>query len=172
MNASSSTSEATGGRAQRGQLRLPPQPRGGTGFGKCHGDSRGGLPLCGGHRPRMLLRHGALNLWSLCSAKNHSKLVEILQRTIKDDAIISLIHRYLNAGVMIGTMQEQATIGRAEEPPYAEPLVRWCERTSEHEKRRTPLISVHLLLDFYTFCTLKIYTSMDFKRKGYRFLEA
>ena len=24
---------------------------------------------------------------------------------------------------------------KAEEPPYAEPLVRWCERTSEHEKR-------------------------------------
>ena len=36
---------------------------------------------------------------------------------------------------------------KVEEPPYAEPLVRWCERTSEHEKRRTPLISVHLLLD-------------------------
>ncbi|WP_217970039.1 hypothetical protein, partial [Bacteroides acidifaciens] len=35
------------------------------------------------------------------------------------------------------------------EPPYAEPHVRWCERTSEHERRRTPLISVHLLLDFY-----------------------
>ena len=33
---------------------------------------------------------------------NHAKMIEILQRTIKDDAVISLIHRYLNAGVMIG----------------------------------------------------------------------
>lgn len=31
---------------------------------------------------------------------NHAKLIEIQQRTIKDDAVISLIHRYLNAGVM------------------------------------------------------------------------
>ena len=37
---------------------------------------------------------------------NHAKLIGILQRTIKDDAVISLIHRYLNAGVMTGTSIE------------------------------------------------------------------
>ena len=30
---------------------------------------------------------------------NHSKLIEILSRTIKDGRVISLIHKYLNAGV-------------------------------------------------------------------------
>lgn len=31
---------------------------------------------------------------------NHSKLVQILSETIKDGKVISLIHKYLNAGVM------------------------------------------------------------------------
>lgn len=32
---------------------------------------------------------------------NHSKLIEILSRTIKDGRVISLIHKYLNAGVVV-----------------------------------------------------------------------
>lgn len=31
---------------------------------------------------------------------NHSKLIEVLSRTIKDGRVISLIHKYLNSGVM------------------------------------------------------------------------
>lgn len=31
---------------------------------------------------------------------NHSKLIEVLSRTIKDGDVVSLIHKYLNAGVM------------------------------------------------------------------------
>ncbi len=31
---------------------------------------------------------------------SHSKLIEVLSRTVKDGRVISLIHRYLNAGVM------------------------------------------------------------------------
>ena len=33
---------------------------------------------------------------------NHSKLMEILSRTIDDSRVISLIHKYLNAGVVVG----------------------------------------------------------------------
>ncbi|TLX73416.1 group II intron reverse transcriptase/maturase [Labilibacter sediminis] len=32
---------------------------------------------------------------------NHSKLVEVLSRTIKDGRVIALIHKYLNAGVVV-----------------------------------------------------------------------
>jgi len=32
---------------------------------------------------------------------NHSKLIEVLSRRIKDGRVISLIHRYLNAGVIV-----------------------------------------------------------------------
>ena len=31
---------------------------------------------------------------------SHSKLIEVLSRTIKDGRVISLIHRYMNAGVI------------------------------------------------------------------------
>lgn len=31
---------------------------------------------------------------------SHSKLIEMLSRTIKDSRLVSLIHRYLNAGVI------------------------------------------------------------------------
>jgi len=37
---------------------------------------------------------------------NHSKLIEVLTRTVKDNRVISLIHKYLNAGVMLNGERE------------------------------------------------------------------
>lgn len=42
---------------------------------------------------------------------NHSKLIEILSRTIKDGRVISLIHKYLRAGVVIGNSYEETIEG-------------------------------------------------------------
>ena len=42
---------------------------------------------------------------------NQSKLIEVLSRTIKDGRVISLIHKYLNAGVVIGEKFEQTKMG-------------------------------------------------------------
>jgi RNA-directed DNA polymerase len=42
---------------------------------------------------------------------NQSKLVEVLSRTIKDGRVISLIHRYLQAGVVVANKFEQTAIG-------------------------------------------------------------
>jgi group II intron reverse transcriptase/maturase len=42
---------------------------------------------------------------------NHSKLVEILSRTIKDGRVISLIHKYLNAGVVVNHKFEDTEQG-------------------------------------------------------------
>lgn len=42
---------------------------------------------------------------------NHSKLVEILSRTIKDGRVISLIHQYLNAGVVVEHKFEKTEAG-------------------------------------------------------------
>ena len=42
---------------------------------------------------------------------NHSKLIEILSRTIKDGRVISLIHKYLRAGVIIGYSYEETIEG-------------------------------------------------------------
>lgn len=42
---------------------------------------------------------------------NQSKLVEVLSRTIKDGRVISLIHRYLQAGVVVSNKFEQTSVG-------------------------------------------------------------
>ena len=42
---------------------------------------------------------------------NQSKLIEVLSRTIKDGRVISLIHKYLNAGVIVGREFEQTKMG-------------------------------------------------------------
>ena len=42
---------------------------------------------------------------------NHSKLIEILSRTITDGRVISLIHKYLRAGVVIGYSYEETIEG-------------------------------------------------------------
>lgn len=42
---------------------------------------------------------------------NHSKLIEILSRTIKDGSVISLIHKYLRAGVVIRHIFKETGIG-------------------------------------------------------------
>jgi group II intron reverse transcriptase/maturase len=42
---------------------------------------------------------------------NHSKLMEILSRTIKDGRVLSLIHKYLNAGVLVKGKYEPTKLG-------------------------------------------------------------
>ncbi|WP_026811758.1 group II intron reverse transcriptase/maturase [Arenibacter latericius] len=44
-----------------------------------------------------------LDLEKFFDTVNHSKLIEILPRTVKDGRVISLIHKYLNAGVQVGS---------------------------------------------------------------------
>ena len=73
---------------------------------------------------------------------NHAKLIEILQRTIKDDAVISLIHRYLNAGVMIGTKVEPTREGTPQGGPLSPLLanVLLNELDRELERRGHPFV--------------------------------
>ena len=42
---------------------------------------------------------------------NQSKLVELLSRTIKDGRVVSLIHKYLQAGVIVANKFEQTAVG-------------------------------------------------------------
>jgi retron-type reverse transcriptase len=42
---------------------------------------------------------------------NHGKLIELLSRTVKDNRVVSLIHRYLNGGVRIGQTFEPSKDG-------------------------------------------------------------
>lgn len=45
---------------------------------------------------------------------NQSKMIELLSRTIKDGRVISLIHKYLKAGAIVGRKFEETTIGLAQ----------------------------------------------------------
>lgn len=42
---------------------------------------------------------------------NQSKLIEVLSRTVKDGRVISLIHKYLNAGVVVHNKFEETSMG-------------------------------------------------------------
>lgn len=53
---------------------------------------------------------------------NHSKLIEVLSRTIKDGRVISLIHKYLNAGVLQNGFFEKTEEG----VPQGGPLSPLC----------------------------------------------
>lgn len=52
-----------------------------------------------------------LDLEKFFDKVNHSKLIEVLSRTIKDGRVVSLIHKYLNAGVQIGGNYEAGEMG-------------------------------------------------------------
>lgn len=42
----------------------------------------------------------SMDLQSYFDTVNHSRLIEVMSRTVKDGRVISLVHKYLNAGVM------------------------------------------------------------------------
>lgn len=52
-----------------------------------------------------------MDLQQFFDTVNHSKLVEVLSRTIKDGRVISLIHKYLRAGVVTGNKFEETKLG-------------------------------------------------------------
>src|SRR5690606_8654022 len=81
-----------------------------------------------GFRPRRRSAHGALrkcqayitegykyavdlDLEKFFDTVQHSKLIEILSRTVKDGRVVSLIHKYLNEGVQIGSKIRTSEVG-------------------------------------------------------------
>ena len=68
---------------------------------------------------------------------NQSKLIEILSRTLKDGRVISLIHKYLNAGVIVRNKFENTEVGVPQGGPLSPLLsnVMLNELDKELEKR-------------------------------------
>lgn len=73
---------------------------------------------------------------------NHAKMIEILQRTIKDDAVISLIHKYLNSGVMVNGRHEETWEGTPQGGPLSPLLANILlnELDKELERRGHPFV--------------------------------
>lgn len=59
-----------------------------------------------------------LDLEKFFDTVNHSKLIEVVSRTVKDGRVVSLIHKYLNAGVVVSHKYEETTAG----VPHGGPL--------------------------------------------------
>jgi group II intron reverse transcriptase/maturase len=83
-----------------------------------------------------------LDLEKFFDKVNHSKLIEIRSRTVKDVRVVSLIHKYLNAGVQMGSNFELSGLG----VPQGGPL--------------SPLLSNVMLNEMYK----------ELERRGHKFV--
>jgi RNA-directed DNA polymerase len=86
---------------------------------------------------------------------NQSKLIQILSETIKDGRVISLIHRFLRAGVVAGGMFEDSQKGVPQGGPLSPLLgnimLNECDRELEHRGHRF----VRYADDMMIFCKSK-----------------
>ena len=73
---------------------------------------------------------------------NHSKLIQVLSETIKDGRVVSLIHKYLNAGVMVRHRYEETTEGVPQGGPLSPILsnILLNELDKELERREHPFV--------------------------------
>lgn len=83
-----------------------------------------------------------LDLERFFDTVNHSKLIEILSRTIKDGRVVSLTHHYLNAGVMVCHKFEDSVEGVPQGGPLSPILsnILLNELDKELERRGHPFV--------------------------------
>lgn len=97
-----------------------------------------------------------LDLEKFFDTVNHSQLIEILSGgSIKDGRVISLIHKYLNAGIQIGERHEASKLGVPQGGPLSPLLsnVMLNQLDKELEKRGHPF--VRYADDAMVFCESK-----------------
>lgn len=96
-----------------------------------------------------------LDLERFFDTVSHSKLIEILSRTIKDGRVISLIHKYLRSGVINRGMFEMSTEGTPQGGPLSPLLsnIMLNELDKELERRGHPF--VRYADDAMIFCKSK-----------------
>jgi group II intron reverse transcriptase/maturase len=84
-----------------------------------------------------------------------SKLIEVLSRTIKDGRVISLIHKYLNAGVIANGMFERTEIGMPQGGPLSPLLSNVMLNELDKELERRGHRFVRYADDCMIFCKSK-----------------
>ena len=82
----------------------------------------------------------------------HSKLIAILSRTIKDGRVISLIHKYLNSGVLIGGKKEDSPVGVPQGGPLSPLLSNIMLNELDKELERRGHLFVRYADDLVIFC--------------------
>ena len=96
-----------------------------------------------------------LDLERFFDTVSHSKLIEILSRTIKDGRVISLIHKYLRSGVMNKGMFETSEEGTPQGGPLSPLLSNIMLNELDKELTRRGLPFVRYADDSMIFCKSK-----------------
>jgi RNA-directed DNA polymerase len=86
---------------------------------------------------------------------NQSKLIEILSRTIKDGRVISLIHKYLKAGVVIKNTFKETGVGVPQGGPLSPLLSNIMLNELDQELERRKHRFVRYADDLIIFCKSK-----------------
>ena len=86
---------------------------------------------------------------------NQSKLVEVLSRTIKDGRVISLIHKYLRAGVVVRNTFEETALGVPQGGPLSPLLSNIMLNELDKELERRDHRFVRYADDCVIFCMSK-----------------
>lgn len=83
-----------------------------------------------------------LDLEKFFDRVNHSKLIEVLSRTVKDGRVVSLVHKYLNAGVVVSHKYEGTNEGVPQGGPLSPILsnILLNELDKELERRGHPFV--------------------------------
>ena len=100
----------------------------------------------------------------------HSKLIEILSRTIKDGRVVSLIHKYLRSGVMNKGVFEVSEEGTPQGGPLSPLLSNIMLNELDKELERRGLPFVRYADDSMIFCKSKR-AAMRVKESITRFIE-
>ena len=86
---------------------------------------------------------------------NQSKLVQLVSETITDGRVVSLIHKYLTAGVMVDDKVEQTKIGMPQGGPLSPLLSNIMLNELDHELERRGHRFVRYADDCMIFCKSK-----------------
>ena len=86
---------------------------------------------------------------------NQSKLIQILSETIKDGRVISLIHKFLRAGVMVNGLFEESLEGVPQGGPLSPLLGNIMLNECDHELERRGHRFVRYADDMMIFCKSK-----------------
>lgn len=96
-----------------------------------------------------------LDLEKFFDKVNHSKLIEVLSRTVKDGRVVSLIHKYLNAGVQVGGSFEASEMGVPQGGPLSPLLSNIMLNELDKELERRGHKFVRYADDMVTMCKSK-----------------
>ena len=82
----------------------------------------------------------------------HSKLMQVISRTIRDGRVLSLIHKYLNAGAMVKGLFERTEVGTPQGGPLSPLLSNIMLNELDRELERRGLRFVRYADDCMIFC--------------------